>query len=82
MILHPYFIFNGEAREAITFYTESPGNYPRGNQYLWRQSHAAPTPPKKTGSFTQNFFLKALPWSCSPIVQIHRLGQTPIFTLA
>lgn len=25
MILHPYFIFNGEAREAITFYANALG---------------------------------------------------------
>lgn len=25
MILHPYFIFNGEAREAITFYAKALG---------------------------------------------------------
>lgn len=25
MILHPYFIFNGQAREAITFYTKALG---------------------------------------------------------
>ena len=40
MILHPYFVFNGQAKEALVFYAKALGIEHGGTQNLWRKPHA------------------------------------------
>ena len=53
MILHPYFVFNGQAKEALVFYAKALG-IEHGELKTYGESPCHMNPIKKIGSFIQN----------------------------
>ena len=81
MILHPYFIFNGEAREAITFYAKALG-ITHGEINTYGDSPMPHEAHQKDWVVHAELLLKEIPLPCLQIVQTLHLAPIPIFTLA